>query len=118
MTCDRPILLPFPPSGHKLFRRHNGKFLSAEYRAWRDEAGWELKRQAPAKALGRVSVVIDFKAPDKRHRDCDNLIKPVLDLLVAHQVIAADDSSIVREVTARWVDEGSPRAEIQIVRKP
>jgi Holliday junction resolvase RusA-like endonuclease len=109
------IVLPYPPSIHKLFRKHNGSYLSAEYKAWRDEAGWELKRQSPYKHDGTVSVVMEFKAPDKRRRDCDNLIKPILDLLVAHQVIPADDSSVVRQVTARWIDHGEPRVQLMVM---
>jgi crossover junction endodeoxyribonuclease RusA len=102
------ISMPWPPSIHKVFKRHNGKFMSAEYRRWRDEAGWLLKAQKPAAITGPVSVRIDLCAPDKRRRDSDNYTKAPLDLLVAHGVIEADDSRILKSITARWVESGEP----------
>lgn len=102
------IVLPFPVSVHKAFRRHNGKYLSAEYRKWRDEAGWMLKTQKPAKVAGPVSITIELVAPDKRRRDADNYKKGPLDLLVSHGVIEADDNRIVKQSTVRWVESGEP----------
>lgn len=100
------IILPFPPSMHGIFRKHNGKNLSEDYRKWRDLAGWELLGQKPKKVKGPVSVLIELYPPDKRSRDADNYIKAPLDLLVAHQIIEADDSRFLRSITASWVDVG------------
>jgi len=102
------ITLPFPTSVHKAFRRHNGKYLSEEYRKWRDEAGWMLKQQKPKPIAGPVCVTIDLVAPDKRRRDGDNYKKGPLDLLVAHGVIEADDNRIVKQGGFRWVESGAP----------
>lgn len=102
------IVLPWPPSVHGVFRRHNGAHMSAKYRAWRDEAGWELKRQKPGKHAGRVAVSITFCPPDRRRHDIDNCLKGVLDLLVAHEVIEADDMGCLRSVTGSVVDRGEP----------
>lgn len=104
----RRIVLPFPPSVNTVFRKHNGKHLSAAYRAWRDEAGWMLKQQNPLPSPGLVAVTVELVAPDKRVRDADNRLKPVLDLLVTHGVIDGDDSLTVRSVTARWIEAGNP----------
>lgn len=102
------LSLPFPPSGHKLFKQHNGSHLSAEYRAWRDEAGWALKAAHVTPFQGRVALTIELVNPNKVRRDCTNYTKAVEDLLVAHGVIEADDFRIVRSVTASWLDAGEP----------
>jgi Holliday junction resolvase RusA-like endonuclease len=104
------ISLPFPPSINKLYRAVAGRsILSREYRAWKDEAGLLLASQRPLKVSGPVSVVVELVPPDKRRRDADNAgTKAVLDLLVAHGVIEADDSRILKSITARWVESGEP----------
>jgi crossover junction endodeoxyribonuclease RusA len=103
------INLPYPPSLNSIFRSFNGKHMSEAYRLWRDEAGWRLKEQRPAKVEGPVAIDVALKAPDKRRRDLDNVgFKAVIDLLVKHQIIQADDSRIVKSISARWVDAGEP----------
>lgn len=102
------VSLPFPISTHQAFRKHKGAHLSEEYRRWRDLAGWELLAQRPSKIKGKVSVLIELVAPDKRNRDTDNFIKAPVDLLVTHGVIEGDDQRFVRSVTARWVEQGDP----------
>jgi crossover junction endodeoxyribonuclease RusA len=102
------VTLPFPPSTNSLFRnvRGRGRVRSEAYKAWAIEAGYRVNRAARLK--GPVSVSVALCAPDKRRRDADNSLKPILDLLVKHGVIEADDWSIVRSVKAEWVDEGDP----------
>lgn len=104
------LSLPFPPSINRLYRAVGGRsILSAEYRAWKAEAGLLLNSQHPEKMLGRVAVCVALKAPDNRRRDADNAgTKAVLDLLVAHQIIEADDSRFLRSIEAKWVDAGEP----------
>lgn len=100
------IVLPYPPSINALYRAVKGRnILSEKYRQWQYEAGQVLGLQRPARVSGPVSITVELTPPDKRKRDIDNAgFKAVLDLLVKHRVIEADDSSIVREITARWVD--------------
>ena len=99
--------LPMPPSTNNLFvnRSKGGRFPSQKYADWIQEAGWELKRQRPAKVAGKVAVLFEFGKPDKRKRDLDNRLKAPLDLLVEHGVIEADDDSIVVDVRAISVPE-------------
>lgn len=103
------LTLPFPPSSNNLFVNagKRGRIKSSRYTMWLNEAGWELQSQRPKKMLGKVSVTICLCPVDKRRRDADNGCKAVLDLLVKHQVIEADDSRCVRKVTAQWVDVGA-----------
>ncbi len=107
MTTE--LALPYPPSQNGLFRQHNGSRLSEKYRLWRDEAGWMVAAQRPAKIEGPVAISVELRAPDKRRRDLDNVgFKAVIDLLVSHQIITADDSRIVKEINAKWVESGDP----------
>jgi crossover junction endodeoxyribonuclease RusA len=98
------LTLPFPPSTNNLFiNTSRGRIRSSKYDEWATEAGWELKRQRPAKAVGPVSLRFEFEAGrDKRKRDITNLLKAPEDLLVKYGVIEADDNTIVKEVSARW----------------
>ena len=75
------LALPFPPSLNAIFRQFNGSHLSAEYRKWRDEAGWQLKAQRPEKITGPVAISVAVTAPDRRRRDLDNVgFKAVIDI--------------------------------------
>ena len=104
------VRLPFPPSVNNLFLnvRGRGRVPSARYRDWRQAASTSARAQQPAPVEGRVSLSFDFRAPDRRLRDLDNLLKAPIDLLVSEGLIGADNNSVVRELRARWVDAGDP----------
>ena len=109
--------LPIPPSTNNLFvsSRRGYRFKSRRYNAWLTEAGWILKVQRAGRIAGPVQVVIRA-TPKRRRRDADNLIKPLLDLLVSARVIEGDDWRVVRSVTAAWCDgieHGLVRVEIR-----
>jgi len=109
MTERVSIALPFPTSANRMYRAVAGRsILSTEYRRWKQQAGWALQAQRPAKIAGPVGISVDLRAPDKRKRDCDNSLKPILDLLKTHQVIEDDNNRIVRSLYARWVEDGEP----------
>ena len=91
------LLLPVPPSTNNLFvnKRTGGRARAAVYKAWLNAAGWEIKLQRPP-ALHeplRTCLRVLIEAPVGQNRDIDNVIKPVLDVLVKMGVIA-DDSLI------------------------
>lgn len=104
------ITLPMPPSINRLYRAVRGRNIMSEtYRTWKAEAGTALMAQRPRKITGKVSILTEISPQDRRRRDLDNVgFKAVLDLLVAMRIIEADDSSCVREITARWVTSGPP----------
>lgn len=109
MTATLRIELPFPISVNALYRVFKGRpVLSPRYRKWRAEAGWQLKAQTKARIAGPVHIRIALKAPDRKRRDADNLSKGVVDLLVQHGIIEADDSRIVLWVHPEWVEDGPP----------
>lgn len=99
--------LPYPPSTNGIWRGGKGgrHFLSAKYKAWREAAGLVVNTQAKGKRVaGAFAVEIQARRPDKRKRDIDNLIKPLLDLLANMGVI--DDDSECQFVSAEWVGRG------------
>lgn len=102
------FVLPFPPSVNGTFRKHNGSHLSEKYREWRDHAAMRLMLYRCRHIPGPVMPEIAYRAPDKRYRDIDNLLKAPLDLLVKQGIIEDDNSRVVREIRARWVEEGEP----------
>jgi len=107
------ITLPFPPSTNNLFLNGSkGRIRSPKYRAWSTEAGWEIARQRPPKAAGKVVLFYEFGEPDGRRRDVGNLEKAATDLLVEHGIIEADDNSVVREIRLKWSDIQGMRVTI------
>lgn len=103
------INLPFPVSVNDMYLnnkgRGRGRKPSPEYTAWKDEAGYKLNRQKPGFFKPRAIVMISLD--ERRQGDADNRAKPVLDLLVAHGVLAGDSKRYVRRVSIGWepVDE-------------
>ncbi|MCC7253180.1 RusA family crossover junction endodeoxyribonuclease [Hyphomicrobium sp.] len=97
------VALPVPPSVNRCWRnvRGVGRVRTARYRAWVDEAGWELLGQHPRAIPGPVAITIRAGRPQRR-RDLDNVLKPLLDLLVATHVI--QDDSFVVALSAAWDD--------------
>ena len=85
------IALPVPPSTNNLFinaRNGKGRFLSPAYKAWRKSAADALTLCAwdmPARPYG-VTIRVNVN----HQRDVDNTAKPILDFLVAHNVISGD----------------------------
>jgi Holliday junction resolvase RusA-like endonuclease len=83
--------LPKPPSTNRLFGVSRGRrrYKTAEYSAWIDLAGREIlahrPRPKPIEDKFRIYVTC---GPIRG--DPDNLMKPTLDLLVAHGLIRDD----------------------------
>ena len=106
------IELPFPPTLNTCFQNipGRGRVVTPRYREWINEALWVLKSQRSVMHETEVSISIGLVAPDKRNRDCDNLIKPVLDLLVKGRVLKDDSQKYVRKVSVEWKPSGPPCA--------
>lgn len=97
------IQLPLPPSVNNLFvNAGKRRVKSARYTEWLKAAGWELQAQKPAKVSGTFRFTMVAYRPDRRRRDLDNLIKPVLDLLKTHGVI--EDDHLTQSIHATWAD--------------
>ncbi len=75
-------VLPWLPAGvnanHQLIRGGKTPYLRPEVILWRYEVGF-IVQQGEKIPDGRLSVVIDLEPPNKRRRDLDNTLKPILD---------------------------------------
>lgn len=98
------IELPFPPTVNSYWRRVGNRTLLSEgarkYRAAVQDAVADLTIRRMEFRLGLrktitvpVAVEIEFRPPDRRRRDLDNLPKGLLDAL-KHAGIYADDSQV------------------------
>jgi crossover junction endodeoxyribonuclease RusA len=85
------VTLPWPPTVNTYWRSVKGRnILSAKARAYKKEAAYFLKSQD---LEGELQVEIECNMPDKRRRDLDNLLKPLLDVMDENNVYE-DDSQI------------------------
>lgn len=99
--------LPYPPSVNGLFfNAAKGRVKTDAYKAWRRDAGNLILVQGRRRIHGFVSLSVALVRPDKRRRDLDNALKPLLDLLVEMQII--DDDSLVQRISVQWVSAGAP----------
>jgi len=85
--------LPWPPSMNHYWRNVAGRTLiSREGRQYRQKV--VVHRPPFMKPIdGRVKVCITANPPDRRRRDLDNMLKPLLDALT-HAQVWWDDSQI------------------------
>ena len=112
-----PIILPFPPSGNNLYdNAGKGRRKTSRYAKWIVAAGQELMIQRPQKFTEPVAVHIIAAPPDRRLRDSDNIQKPLLDLLVRHQVIQDDNNRFVKDLRTTWLDEKAGKIGIVVSR--
>ena len=90
------ITMPYPPTVNNYYTIARGrKILSKRGRAYKKEAMVYLYEQnAPKGIKGPYTICINVRSPDKRKRDLDNLLKPLLDSLVEYGAIS-DDSEVV-----------------------
>ena len=99
--------LPWPPSMNSYWRAvPRGKIavniLSAPGRVYREKAVSAAKdAERPEGTLtDRLGVCLILRPPDKRRRDVDNFVKPVLDALT-HAQVYEDDYQIDRLMVVR-----------------
>lgn len=88
------IRLPWPPTvNHYYTVARNRKILSPGGRAYKKYAVECMMVQGVPKLSAEekpFGLSIIARPPDKRHRDLDNLLKPILDSLVAYGAIPDD----------------------------
>lgn len=107
------LTLPFPPSMNHYWRRC-GHIMHIS------EAGKRFRKDVqavvglrPRTISGRVSVSVTVFAPDRRVRDIDNLLKPMLDALT-HSGIWLDDGQVDDLRIVRGPVEKPGRVEVLI----
>lgn len=99
------LSLPWPPSANTYYRSVMGRVLiSKEGRQYRQtvQATALEQRVGGFIAEARVSVRVHAFPPDRRRRDLDNMLKPMLDAMT-HAGLWVDDSQI-DELSIRRAD--------------
>lgn len=96
------VWLPRPPPTNNLYVnvRGRGRVKSARYTAWIREAAMYVNRSRPAKVSGKYRFTMIVERPDRRARDLDGLVKPVLDFLVRADL--TDDDHLCQHITVCW----------------
>jgi Holliday junction resolvase RusA-like endonuclease len=104
--------LPFPPSANMMFvnsknKTGKGRFPSADYKTWKKAAGLMMNTQQHEAQEFPFSerVCIEIQLNEKYVRanaDCDNRVKPVLDLLVDQGMLKGDSMKYVRGCGVEW----------------
>ncbi len=89
------ITLPWPPTVNHYYTIARGrKILSKRGRDYKRQCGIEMLVQKIHRSNpGPYSIFIRAFPPDKRRRDLDNILKPLLDSLTEYGAIG-DDSMI------------------------
>jgi crossover junction endodeoxyribonuclease RusA len=88
------IVLPWPPTANTNVRHAEGAhYLTDEHKEFRAEVARRVNSRSCRHLVGRLRVSIAAFPPDKRRRDLDNAIKPILDAC-QHAGLYADDEQI------------------------
>lgn len=110
------LVLPWPPALNHLYRMVMVKgsprmLISARGRAYKEECGWEAKRQGARPQKGSLAVTMVLYRPQKRG-DIDGFQKAVFDSVNG---IAWEDDGQVEELHVyRRDDKLRPRVEMTI----
>ncbi|MDA1333082.1 MAG: RusA family crossover junction endodeoxyribonuclease [Bacteroidetes bacterium] len=91
-----------PPSVNELYgnNKHGkgrGRYKTSKYKKWLDSVGFQIKPQITGTFPDRAEVHIYVDA--SKNRDGDNMIKPILDLLVSYGVLTNDTLKYVPKTT-------------------
>lgn len=106
--------MPLPPSVNHFYQRtkHNGMMLTPAARQWKELAAWEAKTTLRGWKICSQKVIVEIWIfwGSRRKRDCDNLMKGLLDSLQG--VVYTDDRWAVPRVMDWDVDDKNPRIEL------
>lgn len=89
------LVVPWPPSVNNYWRMGNGRIhLNRESMNFRSATRQACKLQADRRRFeDDIELVIAARAPDRRRRDLDNILKALLDSLVSAGLLL-DDSQV------------------------
>lgn len=109
--------IPMPPSANAMHvRGQYGVTRSSAYSKWLGEAQWFLLCQRNLHHRHNLitrNVEVEVRAyRQKTTPDLDNILKPIMDLLV-HTATIKDDKQVVA-IDARWSEEGGAPVTIKV----
>lgn len=104
--------LSVPPSANKLFAnaKGGGRVKASAYRAWIRGELKALMAQRAKPIVGRAAVAITI--PKGTLGDCDNRIKPTIDLLVRAGVLQNDSAKHLGAVSMTFGDVATMQVEV------
>ena len=90
------LTLPYPPSANTYWRRNGARyFVAPAGQAFRTEVEVRCAASGIKPLAGPVALTVTLVPGDRRRRDIDNVLKPLLDALT-HGGAWADDSQVKR----------------------
>ena len=97
--------LPYPPTvNHYWLASGHRRYIGPAGQRFRKDAYYLIKAaqraHKPANSLLEVSVSLEVYPPDRRRRDLDNILKPILDAL-QHSGVIEDDSQVAELIVRR-----------------
>jgi crossover junction endodeoxyribonuclease RusA len=94
------LTLPYPPSANTYWRRKGHQyFIAAAGKAFRTEVEALCRSMGLRPLAGPVALTVTLTPGDRRRRDIDNVLKPLLDALT-HGGAWTDDSQVKRLIVA------------------
>lgn len=108
------LVLPYPPTAnHSYANAGRKRILTESARNFRQVVAWEVVAKRAKPLAGAVSVTIFLHPPDKRIRDIDNPVKPLLDALTKAGVWT--DDSVVKRLLVEMRDRfDGGKCEVEI----
>lgn len=113
------LTLPFPPSINRYWRRNGHRyFIAPAGRAFRTEVEAHCRAAGLQPIAGDVHLSVSLVPGDRRRRDIDNALKPLLDALT-HGGAWTDDSQVKRlVVTMGAPDPRAGRCMVNVMEMP
>jgi len=117
------FMVLIPPSTNSLFCNVPGvgRVKSREYRDWIKAATADLRLQrvrGTTPVPCQIQVIIRGGRGFPERRDCDNVLKPILDLLVSNGILVKDNVRYVNGVSVRYVPrDGNAAARCTVMVK-
>lgn len=94
------LTLPYPPSANTYWRRNGARyFIAPAGVAFRTEVVARCLATGAKPLAGLVALTVTLVPGDRRRRDIDNVLKPLLDALT-HGGAWTDDSQVKRLIVA------------------
>jgi len=112
ITSYLELVMPVPVSANAMNKVGRGKlYRSPEYTRWINECILELGyRPGEVPEPCSIELIMHGGKGFAKNRDCDNLLKPVIDTLRRLKVIKSDTVTAVPIVSCRYIEPADSNA--------
>lgn len=110
------LILPYPPSiNHYFGQKGHMRFLTQKAKAFRKEVKEEVEYREAANNLSfDLRLTVKLYPPDKRKRDIDNTLKPLLDAL-EHADVYTNDVHVVELHVTKCPFDGKINSRVEVL---